>query len=146
MVVKIELSASNTEISFPFDLFLPSTSECPELAGQEGKVSAKAARKDQSAHLRGPRAKSDQAHTRGEGETEGDGFGKDIRVEGGVLAWSHPGRKGEPVLLLPKSVCWGHSAAFAITSFVHLHPREAQLCQNLAGPTWGNSAYNQAQM
>lgn len=48
------------------------------------------------------------------GQTTGEeGFGKDIRVEGGALASSHPGRKGEPGLLWLKSACWGHSAAFA---------------------------------
>lgn len=87
-------------------------------------MSVKAARQD-SGHPQ-PRAKPDQAPTGGEGET--GGLGKDIRVEGGVLAWSHPGRKGESELPLLKSACWGRSAAFAITSSVHLHPGEAQLC------------------
>lgn len=63
-------------------------------------------------------ARSDPPHTHtpppgGEGEPRSGGLGKEIRVEGGVLAWSHPGRKGESELPLPKSACWGRSAAFA---------------------------------
>lgn len=47
-------------------------------------------------------------------QTKGEeGFGKDLTVGGGVLAWSHPGRKGEPGPLWLKSSCWGHSEAFA---------------------------------
>lgn len=72
-----------------------------------------------------PRPSQIRPPTGGEGET--GGLEKDIRVEDGVLASSHPGRKGESELPLLKSVCWGRSAAFAIISSVHLHPGEAQL-------------------
>lgn len=61
-------------------------------------MSVKAARKDKTASI--AQGQPDQAPTGGEGET-----GKDIRVGGGVLAWSHPGRKGESELPLPKSAC-----------------------------------------
>lgn len=95
-------------------------------------MSVKAARQDGRANSPGPsQIRPPPPATPppgGEGEPRSGGLGKEIRVEGGVLAWSHPGRKGESELPLPKSACWGRSAAFAITSSVHLHPGEAQLC------------------
>lgn len=73
-------------------------------------MSAKAARQEQWAKSPGPSQIRPPLEER---VRRGVGFTKAIKVEGEVLAWSHPGRKGEPELPLLKSACWGRSAAFA---------------------------------